>query len=387
MTKPVGTDISTAPPGTWAERFRLVRRVGSGGFADVFEAVSIDSDGTQPVALKVLRETIDPVAWDRFRKEVVALQTLDSPSIVSALEVDRTMQWYTMPLASDDLWTRAPELDSIEKYEVVESIARGLCAAHSKLLVHRDVSPGNILCFPDDEKRWKLSDFGLVRRFPGHTTQVVTSGAGLGTVYFSPPEAEIDPHRMDQRADIFGLGQVIGWLISGQRPRPQQTTVLGHGPWTDIVRRMTARTIDQRPQSMDAVLAELPEVLVNIRSQIRRTWETGGLARPPSHADAATLGVLRHVYTEGTATERSLLDECRALGLTKLGVRMAIDRARLDGLLREQQTENDHGEQWFVLVVTPEGLSAVSASLSENDIFARPSQLEAFGAGADEIPF
>lgn len=114
---------------------------------------------------------------------------------------------------------RGSEADPCEKFRVVESAAQALLAAHAKLLIHRDVSPGNILHFPGDAYPWKLSDFGLVRRFPGHTTEVVTSGAALGTVYFSPPEAEIDPHRMDQRADIFSLGQVIGWLVSGQRPR------------------------------------------------------------------------------------------------------------------------------------------------------------------------
>lgn len=374
--------ILAAPPGTWSERFRVVSRLGSGGFAEVFAAIPLDGEDGDAVALKILQETIDPVAWDRFRKEVNALQTLDSPHIVAAFEADETMQWYTMPIAAQDLWKGAPELEPSEKFRVAESIAKALLAAHAKLLIHRDVSPGNVLHFPGDEEPWKLSDFGLVRRFPGHTTQIITSGPGIGTVYFAPPEAELDPHRMDHRADIFSLGQVIGWLVSGQKPRPQQTTILAGSPWSELVARMTSRPVNDRPQTMDEVVAALPPILKEIRVSNRRAWDAGA-PRQSSIADRAVLQILRYVFTEGAVAEHRLLDEHQALGLTRLGARMAINSARGSGLLLEEKAENDHGEIWMVLRVTGDGVDAVRSSISEGDVFVRASSPQSL----DDLPF
>lgn len=372
--------------GTWSERFELVRKLGEGGFAIVFEATPKGETEGERVALKVLLKTMDPVSLDRLRKEISSLQQLDHPNIVSALETDGTMQWYTMPLADGDLWRRAPELDPCERYDVISSVTRALVAAHEKKLLHRDVSPGNILRFSDGEAGWKLADFGLVRRFPGHTTQVVTSGRGIGTLLFAAPEMEINPHHVDERVDVFSLGQVIGWLVSGKKPRPQDTTVLSNGPWRDLVARMTARSLDDRPRTIAEVLEELPPIERRLRDANRTAWNSGSTSEPVPAAtpfpNEAVAIVVRHIYSEGSEREFSLLGETK-LGLTRLGIRMAIEQARKDGLLEEVEAENDHGETWNELVVTEKGRAAVIATLSDSDIFKRAAP----SGNDDEIPF
>ena len=110
------------------------------------------------------------------------------------------------------------------------SIGNALKAAHGAQVIHRDVSPRNVLWFPD-ERQWKLADFGLVRGFPGHTTQIITEAPGAWTWLFAAPELEINPHQVDHRADIFSFGQTIGWLTSGHSPAPQtqNQTAPNHG--------------------------------------------------------------------------------------------------------------------------------------------------------------
>jgi serine/threonine protein kinase len=91
--------------------------------------------------------TMDPVEIDRMTREIEILKTLDSHFIVSLLEADEQCRWYSMPLAEADLSTRGPMLDRCERAEVAMSIARALKDAHDARVIHRDVSPRNVLWF------------------------------------------------------------------------------------------------------------------------------------------------------------------------------------------------------------------------------------------------
>lgn len=95
---------------------------------------------------------------------------------------------------------------------------------------------------------------------------------------------------------------------------------------------MTSRPVNERPESMGDVVAALPPILREIRATNRRMWEAGVLGQP-SHLDRAVLQVFSHVYAEGAASEHRVMDEHRALGLTRLGVRIAINNARGGGFL------------------------------------------------------
>src|SRR5439155_25376443 len=98
--------------------------------------------------------------------------------------------------------------------------AAGLQEAHDHHLVHRDLKPSNLLLTTDHEV--KLVDFGLARQFYSNKTD---PRALIGSIEFMAPEQSRDPTAVNARADIFGLGATLFWLLSCQTPYPQESSI------------------------------------------------------------------------------------------------------------------------------------------------------------------
>jgi serine/threonine protein kinase len=374
-------------PPPWGDQFEIEEELGEGGFAKVFRARNTDTE--RVVALKALKATVNPDALVRMKREIEVLTKLDSPYIVPVYEADERCTWYSMQLASAHLEQRGPMLDRCEQAEAVLSVTKALKAAHDIKVIHRDISPRNILWFPED-RRWMLADFGNVRRFPGHTTSVITDDGGVWTYLFAAPEQEIDGHNVDHRCDIFSLGQVIGWLTSGRNPAPQMQTTHAPKPWRELVTRMTSRPKNERPESMDIVLTELERILDHLRDQNREAWETrnvqstAGLAKRPDF-DRATFSVLRYLFAEGPQPEWSLLFDAAKMGLSKEGVRVGLIKARSLGLISECLIEDREGDQPG-LKVSPGGEDYVLANIREDQIIIQHSTATK-SSQSDDPPF
>lgn len=123
--------------------------------------------------------------------------------------------------------------------------------------MHRDVTPPNIVRITHDgQARWVIADFGLVRRPRGLTTVVRTMvGSEFGTAGFAAPEAWDDPHAMTAQADIYSLGRVVAWAVTGRLPAPNRTLLPDDGPWRTFVQRATQDEPTARPISMRALVA------------------------------------------------------------------------------------------------------------------------------------
>ncbi len=245
--------------------YRLGKSLGRGGYAEVFRAEPRDGVGG-PVALKRgLRETKEGIA--RLKREIEVQQELDHPNVMPILDRDIPEGWYTMPLASGSLLKlaaegRLPGSREDVALELIEQVSQGLEHAHDAGFIHRDVTPGNILAFDEEDGsvRWVVADWGLVRRPLGLTSHPLTGDQGLGTAGFAAPETyEGHAHEADLRCDVYSLGRVIAWLLTGRQPQPN-LPLRADGPLRGFIAECTDLNPDRRPESMTALRERLREL-------------------------------------------------------------------------------------------------------------------------------
>jgi serine/threonine-protein kinase len=211
-----------------ARRFRIVRRLGSGGMGTVFLAEQIGV-GNRPVALKVLNRKLldDPEFLLRFQNEAGSTGRITHPNVVTIYESGQgddgtpyiAMQFLEGESLRETLQTRGA-LPLAECAEILQQTARGLNAAHKLGIIHRDLKPDNIFLAQGDEGQpmVKVVDFGIakLRESAIHTT----TGMVLGTpAYMSYEQAYgMRSEQLDARSDIYSLGIVVYEMLTGRLP-------------------------------------------------------------------------------------------------------------------------------------------------------------------------
>jgi serine/threonine protein kinase/beta-lactam-binding protein with PASTA domain len=201
------------------DRYVVVRKLGSGGMADVF--LADDRLLGRQVALKVLfdRYANDEQFVERFRREASSAASLNHPNIVQIY--DRGEAEGTYYIAMEYLEGRSLK-EIILKYaplspELVVSISvqivEALRFAHRRDVIHRDIKPQNIIV--DNEGRVKVTDFGIARA--GNASTMTEAGSILGTAhYLSPEQAKGQP--VEAASDLYSLGIVMYEMVSGKLP-------------------------------------------------------------------------------------------------------------------------------------------------------------------------
>ena len=219
------------------------------------------------VAVKVLPPTSkeDSPLESRFFSEMRIVARLRHPNIVAANDAGRTvsddgntiLRYLVMEYVSgqdlEDTVRRNGAMSPSRACAIAYQIASALGETNKYGLVHRDIKPSNIMLTGEDQA--KLLDFGLTRHF-GH--RMTVPGTILGTVDYMAPEQARDASTVDIRADLFGLGGVLYWCLTGQPPFP-----FAGNPVEALTRRLnlpppSLRDINRNlPAELDAVVAKM----------------------------------------------------------------------------------------------------------------------------------
>jgi eukaryotic-like serine/threonine-protein kinase len=218
-------DIDLYPP--LAERYRLVRLIGSGGMGSVFEAEDLRLG--RACAVKVLREdvAIRPNARRRLDREASLLGRLVHENIVALLDVGVTGDGQTF-LVLEYLRGRTLRAElqqsgvrSVQRtLEIVTQVARGLGHAHSAGVVHRDLKPENIMLTAHADGRLlvKLLDFGVARQRDGSGETITATDTAIGTAAYMAPEQARGERALHATTDVYALGAVVYEALAGRRP-------------------------------------------------------------------------------------------------------------------------------------------------------------------------
>jgi response regulator RpfG family c-di-GMP phosphodiesterase/serine/threonine protein kinase len=216
--------------------YRIVDRIGAGGMGVVYKAEHVHLK--RPVAIKVLylEDEGNSVFLQRFKSEMQALAVLRHPNIVLAFDASEVQVPGNERTVLRYLVMEYVQGKNLEQYvhdhgrlpiplacEFIRQAASGLRHAHEHGLVHRDIKPSNLLVTEGHVgdngtgQVVKILDFGLARLCWRRCTE---AHAMLGTVDYMAPEQARDARSVDIRADIYGLGGTLYWLLTGAKPFP-----------------------------------------------------------------------------------------------------------------------------------------------------------------------
>lgn len=209
-------------------KYKVLEKIGSGGMGQVF--LCEHKLMKRRVAVKVLptSRVDNEGALRRFYREARAIAALDHPNIVRAFDIDKDESLHFLVMEFVDgaslheIVKKQGPIDAVRAAHYLAQAAAGLDYAHQTAgLVHRDIKPGNIML--DRTGLIKILDMGLARFF-NDQDDVLThkyEDTTIGTADYLAPEQANDSHAADIRADIYGLGSTMYFVLAGHPPFPE----------------------------------------------------------------------------------------------------------------------------------------------------------------------
>lgn len=200
-------------------RYEILKRIGSGGMADVYMAK--DQKLNRNVAVKVLkREYVDDEKFlKKFQIEAQAVASLTHPNIVNIYDVgaENGVNYIVMELAGGitlkEYIKKKGYLSPQETVDVSIQIASAISHAHNHHIIHRDIKPQNILISEDG--MIKVTDFGIAKA--ANTNTVTSTATAMGSVHYISPE-QAKGRFCDEKSDIYSLGITMYEMITGKVP-------------------------------------------------------------------------------------------------------------------------------------------------------------------------
>ncbi len=299
-------------------QYRLVRKLGEGGMGRVYEARHRLL--RRPTAIKL----IDPSAQQddqlrRFEREVQLTASLVHPNVVAVFDYGHTQDgvfYYAMELVEGatlaELVAASGPQEPSRVVHLLHQAASALVEAHAAGLVHRDIKPANLMVHSARGVRdiLKVLDFGLVKHVAGTDGDLSRSNLISGTPNYLSPEAISEPRAVGSASDIYALGCVAYFLLTGtevfegdtvlricadhlhQAPMPPSRR-LGRqlpAPLEELVLRCLEKDPADRPQSMAALCVAFEELPITRWTEADKiTWWDRygeGIAKQRSHSKA-----------------------------------------------------------------------------------------------------
>jgi eukaryotic-like serine/threonine-protein kinase len=207
--------------------YTLFEKLGEGAMGAVYRATH-DELGEQVAVKLIPADRLSPEAAARFEREAEMTARLSHPNTVRVLDRGVTADgtpWYAMEYLEGATLAEAVATSgpmSVDRVvDVLDQIAAALSEAHDGGFIHRDIKPANIfLTTRDGADMVKLIDFGLVTQFSppqvADTIPALAKGSLAGTPLYMAPEAIRTPNELDGRTDLYALGAVGYFLLTGQ---------------------------------------------------------------------------------------------------------------------------------------------------------------------------
>jgi DNA-binding NtrC family response regulator len=291
--------------------YRLIEILGMGGMGEVWRArheLLARQCAVKLIRTDMLGESSREAVTERFRREAQTIANLSSPNTVRLYDfgVSETGSFYFVMELLDgmDLVTLVDAYGPLPPERVVwvlRQACRSLGEAHEAGLLHRDIKPHNLfVCrLGLDFDVVKVLDFGLVKSLRGDDPNLTTEGGLAGTPAYMPPE-RILGGAVDERSDLYSLGCVAYWLLTGRAVFPGDTTsmLMAHAQKVpeppskttgiaiperleQIVLACLAKAPENRPQSALELWRQLGEVPLENPWTIERAESWWREHRPP----------------------------------------------------------------------------------------------------------
>ncbi|GAU66607.1 putative serine/threonine-protein kinase [Streptomyces sp. NBRC 110611] len=302
-------------------RYRLTRRLGRGGMAEVFAAEDVRLGRT--VAVKLLRADLaeDPVSKARFTREAQSVAGLNHHAVVAVYDSGEdlvggnTVPYIVMELVEGrtirDLLLNADAPPPDQALIIVSGVLEALAYSHQHGIVHRDIKPANVII--TNSGAVKVMDFGIARALHGAQSTMTQTGMVMGTPQYLSPEQALGK-TVDTRSDLYATGCLLYELLAlrppftGETPLsvvyqhvqdmpvPPSQVAGGVPPELDgLVMRSLAKDPDDRFQTAEEMrgLVQYSLQMLHEQGGHTGTWNTGPVAmhesaHTPSMGTAAT---------------------------------------------------------------------------------------------------
>jgi protein kinase-like protein len=288
-------------------RYEIRREIGRGMMGVVYEA--FDPALGRAIALKVIHLAFpvtpeENAAFEqRFLSEARIAGRLSHPGIVVVHDAGRDAETGTLFIAMEYLEGRTlaqprpePPLDWREALRVGGRLAEALQHAHAAGVIHRDIKPANIMVLASGDP--KIMDFGIAKVATARM-KLTATGQSFGTPLYMSPEQALG-HEVDPRTDLFSLGAILYWLLTGrlafgadsmmaiigkvlhQDPAPPSTVRSEVPAEVDyVIARALAKSPEDRHPGGGAMAEDIADVLAGRPARHRAGW---GGARAPATA-------------------------------------------------------------------------------------------------------